>query len=223
MRKYRSIAVFISGLAWLAPTAVWAEEGMWTFDNPPTALLQQKYGFTPSREWLDYLRLSSVRMNDGGSASFISPNGLILTYHHVARGQLQKNSTPEHDYIRDGFYAATPEQEMKSPDAEVNVLVSMENVTERVAAAVRNATPDKQFAARRAVIAQIESESQQKTGLRSDVVTLYQGGEYWLYRYKKYTDVRLVFAPEHPPDRPHRLREWDEYVCILPEQLYYLY
>jgi hypothetical protein len=135
-------------------------------------------------------------MNDGGSASFISPNGLILTNHHVARGQLQKNSTPEHDYIRDGFYAATPEQEMKSPDAEVNVLVSMENVTERVAAAVKNAAPDKQFAARRAVIAQIESESQQKTGLRSDVVTLYQGGEYWLYRYKKYTDVRLVFAPE---------------------------
>jgi len=115
----------------------------------------------------------------------------------VARGQLQKNSTREHDYIKDGFYAATPEQEMKSPDLEVNVLVAMENVTNSVNAAVKQAkTPEEQFGARRAVIASIERESQQKTGLRSDVVTLYQGGEYWLYRYKKYTDVRLVFAPE---------------------------
>jgi hypothetical protein len=115
----------------------------------------------------------------------------------VARGQLQKNSTREHDYIRDGFYAATPGQEMKSPDAEVNVLMSMENVTARVAAALENAkTPEEQFAARRSAMAQIERESLQSTGLRSDVVTLYHGGEYWLYRYKKYTDVRLVFAPE---------------------------
>jgi hypothetical protein len=173
------------------------EEGMWTFDNPPVKLLQEKYGFTPTKQWLDHLRLSSVRMNDGGSASFISPNGLLLTNHHVARGQLQKNSTPEHDYIRDGFYAATPAQEMKSPDAEVNVLVSMEDVTAKIEAAVRNAkTSEQQFAARNAAIAQIERESQQSTGLRSDVVTLYQGGEYWLYRYKRYTDVRLVFAPE---------------------------
>ncbi len=174
-----------------------AEEGMWTFDNPPSKLLQEKYHFTATGEWLDHVRLSSVRMNDGGSASFVSPHGLLLTNHHVARGQLQKNSTQERDYIRDGFYAATPEQEMKSPDAEVNVLVSMENVTDRVAAAVQGSkTPEEQFAARRAAIARIERESLQATGLRSDVVTLYQGGEYWLYRYKKYTDVRLVFAVE---------------------------
>jgi hypothetical protein len=177
--------------------AAFADEGMWTFDNPPIKLLQQNYNFTPTQAWLDHIRLASVRMNDGGSASFVSPHGLLLTNHHVARGQLQKNSTREHDYIKDGFYAAAPEQEMKSPDAEVNVLMSMENVTERVAAALKNAkTPEAQFAARRAAIAQIERESLQSTGLRSDVVTLYQGGEYWLYRYKKYTDVRLVFAPE---------------------------
>lgn len=174
-----------------------ADEGMWTFDNPPLKLLQQKYGFTPTQTWLDHLRLSCVRLNDGGSGSFVSPHGLLLTNHHVARGQLQKNSTKEHDYIRDGFYAATPEAEMKSPDLEINVLQSMENVTPRVTAALQGAqTPEVEFAKRKAAIAAIEQESSQKTGLRSDVVTLYQGGEYWLYRYKKYTDVRLVFAPE---------------------------
>ena len=174
-----------------------AEEGMWTFDNLPLKLLQQKYGFTPTQAWLDHLRLSCVRLNDGGSGSFVSGHGLLLTNHHVARGQLQKNSTKEQDYIRDGFYAARPEAEMKSPDLEVNVLQSMENVTPRVAAALQGAkTPEEEFAKRRAAIADIERESLQKTGLRSDVVTLYQGGEYWLYRYRKYTDVRLVFAPE---------------------------
>ena len=174
-----------------------AEEGMWTFDNLPLKLLQQKYGFTPTQAWLDHLRLSCVRLNDGGSGSFVSGHGLLLTNHHVARGQLQKNSTKEQDYIRDGFYAAKPEAEMKSPDLEVNVLQSMENVTPRVAAALQGAkTPEEEFAKRRAAIADIERESLQKTGLRSDVVTLYQGGEYWLYRYRKYTDVRLVFAPE---------------------------
>jgi len=174
-----------------------ADEGMWTFDNPPLKQLKEKYGFVPTKEWLDHVRLSSVRLNDGGSGSFVSPHGLLLTNHHVARGQLQKNSTPQHDYLRDGFYAATEAQEMKSPDLEVNVLMSMENVTPRIAEAVKGAkTPEAEFAARRAAIAAIERESLEKTGLRSDVVTLYQGGEYWLYRYKKYTDVRLVFAPE---------------------------
>ena len=124
-------------------------------------------------------------------------HGLLLTNHHVARGQLQKNSTKEHDYIQGGFYAATPGEEMKSPDLEVNVLHSIENVTARVISALESAkTPEEEFAERKAAIAEIERESQQKTGLRSDVVTLYAGGEYWLYRYKKYNDVRLVFAPE---------------------------
>jgi Peptidase S46 len=193
MKSSRSICA----LAVLLCAAGWADEGMWTFDNPPLKQLREKYGFVPTEEWLKHVRLSSVRLNDGGSGSFVSPHGLVLTNHHVARGQLQKNSTPEHNYIRDGFYAATQAEEMKSPDLEVNVLESMENVTARIAEAVKGArTPDAEFGARRAAIAAIESESQQKTGLRSDVVTLYQGGEYWLYRYKKYTDVRLVFAPE---------------------------
>ncbi len=177
--------------------ASFADEGMWTFDNPPLKLLKERYNFTPTQQWLDHLRLSSVRLNDGGSGSFVSPHGLLLTNHHVALGQLQKNSTPEHDYVRDGFYAATPEQEMKSQDLEVNVLVSLEDVTARVndsTKGLKNA--GEEFAKRKSTIAAIEKESTDKTGLRSDVVTLYQGGEYWLYRYKKYTDVRLVFAVE---------------------------
>src|SRR5215469_713817 len=160
-----------------------AEEGMWTFDNPPTRQLEQTYNFTPTRQWLDHVRLSSVRLNDGGSGSFVSAHGLLLTNHHVARGQLQKNSTPEHNYIRDGFYARTPEEEMKSPDLEVNVLMSTEDVTSRVQNALSAAkTPEEQFSARKKVIADIERESTDKTGLRSDIVTLYGGGEYWLYR-----------------------------------------
>jgi hypothetical protein len=183
--------------ALLGPGISRAEEGMWTFDNPPVKQLREKYGFTPTAEWLDHVRMSSVRFNDGGSGSFVSARGLVLTNHHVARGQLQKNSSAEHDYLKDGFYAATEAEEMKSPDLEVNILMSLEDVSARVGASLKGAkTPEQEFAARKAAIAEIERESLQKTGLRSEVVTLYQGFEYWLYRYKKYTDVRVVFAPE---------------------------
>ncbi len=196
-RRFRSILLLPAALLLAAAPVIHAEEGMWTFDNPPLKALKAKYNFTPTQAWLDHLRLSSVRLNDGGSGSFVSPNGLLLTNHHVARGQLQKNSTAEHDYLRDGFYATTPEQEMKSPDLEVNVLVGMQEVTARVQGAAKGITDDaKALKAREAEIAAITKESKDKTGLRSDVVSFYQGGEYWLYQYKAYTDVRLVFAPE---------------------------
>jgi hypothetical protein len=170
---------------------------MWTFDNPPVKQLQERYKFTPTPQWLDHIRLSSVRFNDGGSGSFVSPNGLVITNHHVAFGQLQKLSTPEKDYVKDGFSAKSQADELKVPDLELNVLVSMENVTARVQGAVKSGMTEKQaLDARKAAQTTISKESLDKTGLRSDIVSLYQGGEYWLYRYKKYTDVRLVFAPE---------------------------
>ncbi len=174
-----------------------AEEGMWTYDNPPLKRLKDQYGFTPTQEWLDHLRLSSVRFNDGGSGSFISPKGLVLTNHHVALGQLQKVSTVNKNYVRDGFYAHTTAEEMRSPDLELNQLVSMENVTRRVAESVKTGMNEEQaHKARTAEIARIEKESMDSTGLRSDVVSFYGSAERWLYRYKKYTDVRMVFAPE---------------------------
>jgi hypothetical protein len=180
-----------------AMPAIRAEEGMWTFDNLPLKLLKTRYDFAPTQAWLDHLRLSSVRLNNGGSGSFVSSNGLLLTNDHVARGQLQQNSTAEHDYLRDGFYAATPDQELKSHDLEIDVLVSTQDVSSRVQGAAKESASDAVAAnARQAEIAAIEKESKDKTGLRSEVVALYQGGEYWLYQYQVYTDVRLVFAPE---------------------------
>ncbi len=174
-----------------------AEEGMWTFDHPPTAAIQQQYGFAVTPDWLDHLRLASVRFNDGGSGSFVSADGLVLTNHHVALGQLQKLSTEQKNYVADGFAALSRSEEMKATDLELNVLMSYEDVTARVVAAAGRANgAQAALEARRAEIAAIEKESLDRTGLRSDVVTLYQGAQYWLYRYKKYTDVRLVFAPE---------------------------
>jgi hypothetical protein len=197
IRKFRFALLLPAALLLSAAPVIHAEEGMWTFDNPPLKQLAAKYNFHPTQAWLDHLRLASVRLNDGGSGSFVSPNGLLLTNHHVARGQLQKNSTAERDYLRDGFYAATPNEEMKSADLEVNVLVGMEDVTARVQSAAKGIGDQaKALKARDAAIAAIEKESKDKTGLRSDVVSFYQGGEYWLYTYKAYTDVRLVFAPE---------------------------
>jgi hypothetical protein len=179
------------------PSPLARDEGMWTFDNLPLQVLKDKYGFVPTPQWLDHVRLSSVRFNDGGSGSFVSPNGLVLTNHHVAAGQLQKVSTATRDYLKTGFYAPTRAAEMKCADLELNVLLSMENVTDRMRGAARAGMSEPQaLAARDAEAARLEKESLDKTGLRSDVVTLYAGGESWLYRYKKYTDVRLVFAPE---------------------------
>jgi len=198
-RIFRSSPAILAALIVLmAPGLIRArDEGMWTFDNLPLKLLKEKYGFTPTQQWLDHVRLSSVRFNDGGSGSFVSANGLVLTNHHVASGQLQKVSSAKKDYLKDGFYAATRAAEMKCADLELNVLVSMENVTERIRGAAKPGMNDQQaLDARDAESAKIEKENLDKTGLRSDIVTLYAGGEYWVYRYKKYTDVRLVFAPE---------------------------
>jgi len=174
-----------------------ADEGMWTFNNVPRAEIKKKYGFEVTDEWLNKVRLASVRFNNGGSGSFVSPNGLVLTNYHIVEDIVGEVSTPEKDLAKEGFLARTRAEEIKAPSLELNQLISIEDVTARVTGAVKaNATDAEAFAARSAEMAAIETESSNKTGLRSDVVTLYQGGQYSLYRYKKYTDVRLVFVPE---------------------------
>ncbi|HKR13225.1 MAG TPA: S46 family peptidase [Pyrinomonadaceae bacterium] len=174
-----------------------ADEGMWTFNNVPRAEIKKKYGFEITDEWLKNVRLASVRFNNGGSGSFVSSNGLVLTNYHIVEDIVGEVSTPDNDYAKNGFVARTRAEEIKAPSLELNVLMSIEDVTARVNAGVKAGTSDAEaFAARRAAISAIEAESLKATGLRSDVVTLYQGGQYHLYRYKKYTDVRLVFVPE---------------------------
>jgi hypothetical protein len=194
----RVISTVLSTGALILNTRVMdANEGMWLFNDPPRKILKEQYGFQPTDQWLEHVQKSSVRFNSGGSGSFVSPDGLVLSNHHVGADCLQKLGSAEKNYLRDGFHARTGAEELRCHDLELNVLMSIEDVTDRVKGAVKSdMNADQAFAARRAVMAEIEKESLDKTGLRSDVVTLFQGGKYHLYRYKKYTDVRLVFAPE---------------------------
>ena len=151
-------------------TSAFADEGMWLFYAPPLKQLREKYQFEPSPQWLEHLQKSSVRFNSGGSGSFVSPNGLVITNHHVGADTLQKMGNAEHNYLRDGFYAKTQADEIKSTDLELNVLMSIEDVTARVTSALKpGMTSDQASTARNAAIAAIEKESKDKTGLRSDV------------------------------------------------------
>lgn len=174
------------------------DEGMWLYNNPPKEYLQKKYGFTPTTEWLDHLRMSSVRFNSGGSGSFVSPNGLVMTNHHVGADDLQKISTKENDYLKNGFHAKTLKDELPCKGLELNVLLAIEDVTAKVQGAVKEGmTAGQASDARRKAISDIEKAgADDKTGKRADVVTLYAGGAYHLYTFQKYTDIRLVFAPE---------------------------
>jgi hypothetical protein len=191
--KLRSLLVTLAALC--VGTATRADEGMWLYSTPPRAQIKAKYGFDLTDTWLDHVRLSSVRFNSGGSASFVSRDGLVITNHHVAADSIQKMGSQEHNYLRDGFYAKTAAEEIKCNDLEVNVLQSIEDVTVRINAAVpANLSGAEAALARRKIIAEVEKESRDKTGLRSDVVTLYQGGAYHLYRFKRYTDIRSAAA-----------------------------
>ena len=172
-----------------------ADEGVWTFDNPPAKALQSGYGFTPSAEWLDALRLSAVRLG-GGSGSFVSANGLVLSNHHVAMGCLQALSTAADDIVRNGFYARTRAEERPCPGLDLRRLESTEDVTGKVRAAVKSTDDGLATAERNAAIAALENECREKTGQRCEMVTLFRGGAYHLYRYRIWNDIRLEFAPE---------------------------
>jgi len=174
-----------------------ADEGMWLYNAFPKDKVKAKYGFKPSQQWLNHVQFSSVRFNNGGSGSFVSADGLAFTNHHVGATCVQQLSTHGHDYIKDGFYAKNQAEEGKCPDLELNVLVGIEDVTAKVNAGVKAemSTADA-GRAQRVAMSQIEKDCATSTGMRCDVVTFYSGEVYNLYKYKKYTDVRLVFAPE---------------------------
>lgn len=191
----KRIAGFFLLISLLVPIAL-ADEGMWTFDNPPLRQWKERYNFEPSQEWLDKIRLASPKVS-GASGAFVSPNGLVATNHHVAAGYIARLSTKERDLMKTGFYARTQAEELKIPDAEVSILASYLDVTKRVLDAAKSGTNDAEIAAkRRAEIAVIEKDCNATSGLSCQVISFYSGGEYWLYRFKRYNDVRLVMAPE---------------------------
>src|ERR1017187_2902403 len=173
-----------------------ADEGMWTYDNFPTAKIRAKYGWAPDAAWLNHARLASIRLAQGCSASLVSPDGLVMTNHHCARKCLSDLADAQHDYIADGFYAATAADEKKCPALEANQLVKITDVTKRMEAAIAGKSDRAFHEAERAAKAQIESACGTAADVRCQVVTLYHGGVYDLYKYKRYQDLRVVFAPE---------------------------
>jgi hypothetical protein len=174
-----------------------ADEGMWLLNRPPLKQLKERYGFEPSPQWLEHVQRSCVRFNDGGSGSFVSADGLVMANQHVGADVLPRLGDAAHNFYRDGFYAPSRAAEMPCPGLDLNDLLSIEDVTQRVNAAVKpGATPEQASSARRAIITQIEAESGGTNGLRGEVVSLYEGSEYHLYRYRRYSDIRVVFAPE---------------------------
>lgn len=181
----------------LAGAAYARDEGMWLFTSPPRQILKDRYGFEPSAAWLEHVQKSAVRFSTGGSGSLISADGLVMTNHHVGSDMLVKLSTASRDLLETGYYARTRAEELKCPDLELNVLWKIEDVTAEVNAGVTSGMSDADAStARQRAIAGIAKRAQDDTKLKCEVVTLYQGARYHLYCYKRYTDVRLVFAPE---------------------------
>jgi hypothetical protein len=195
--RIRNLRLLIPALAVLIQPALRADEGLWLPNQFPSREVEKRYGFRASAEFVKHLQLAAVRFNNGGTGSFVSPDGLLFTNHHVGADCVQKLSSPGHDFIQDGFSAATRADERRCPDLEVNVLLNTSEITKKVTAGVGAKTPDVDAARiRRANIARIEKTCASKTGHRCDVITLFAGARYDLYEYKKYTDIRLVFAPE---------------------------
>ncbi len=186
----------VVALTLLVPLLSAADEGMWTFDAFPSDKVQRAYGFSPTPAWLENVRLSSARLARGCSGSFVSEQGLVMTNHHCAHSCIEQLSRAGKDFVKDGFYAKTAADEPKCPDIEVNQLVGIADVTARVRGATKGLEREAYEKAQRGEMAKIEKECQTSDALRCDVVTLYQGGLYHLYTYRRFQDVRLVFAPE---------------------------
>ncbi len=192
----------IAALAALAALPAAADEGMWTFDNPPREAIRQKLGVTLDSAWLDRVREATVRLDSGCTGSFISADGLILTNHHCAEDCIAQNSSEGNDLVGNGFLAGSREKELRCEEDSISVLVGTEDVTAKVDAALEGVAPEGVVEARRAALTKLEQaceeESSKSKGglLKCERVSLYQGGQHWIYKYRRYEDVRLVFAPE---------------------------
>jgi hypothetical protein len=177
--------------------AAQADEGMWLLNNFPSEQVERLYGFKPSQAWLDHARLSAVRLAQGCSASFVSAHGLVQTNHHCAEHCIEQLSTASNDLVARGYYAKEEKDEVKCPAMEINQLIGIGDITVRVQQALAGKDGPAFEEARRAVNAGIAAEcTGGDAALRCDVVELYNGGVYNLYKYRRYQDVRLVFAPE---------------------------
>lgn len=196
MQSKITISLAAAVVCLLLTPLIQADEGMWTFDNFPSKTVGTKYGFTPAQAWLDHVRMSSLRIAGGCSASFISPNGLVMTNHHCVVDCVEQLSTPQQNFVDTGFTAKTAAEERKCPDFELDQLVQIRDVTADVQGAIAGKAGDEANKALHAKEAELQQSCGSDPGVRCDVVSLYHGGVYDLYRYKRYTDVRLVFAPE---------------------------
>ena len=191
----------LAALILLLSGGVTADEGMWTFDNVPKVEIAKRYGAQLTDQWLARLQKSVVRLESGCTASFVSSDGLVLTNHHCASECLADNSNAKRNLSADGYIAAALEDELRCQGARASVLMSTENITDRVTKAIGDVEPAEATAARNKVLTTLEANCEQAskqagTPLACESVTLYQGGQYWLYKYKRYDDVRLAFAPE---------------------------
>jgi len=175
-----------------------ADEGMWLPNDFPSTRVQAAYGFAPSQQWLDRVRLGAVKLSNGCSASFVSTGGLVMTNHHCARECVQDLSTPRADHLEKGFFAAAPKDERRCPNIEADQLVSITDVTDRIHAATAGRDGEAFATALRQESARIEGACTTGSEVRCDVVNLFHGGKYHLYTYRRFQDVRLVFAPEFP-------------------------
>ena len=197
MRMRLSKIAAFAAVAALPLTAARADEGMWTFDAFPAAKMRADYGWAPDQAWLDKVRSAAVRLTGGCSASFVSPDGLILTNHHCVADCLQDLSTAKGDYLKNGFTAAARAGEKLCPGQQAEVVTAVRDVTAEVKAAVGSAAGLAAVKARTAAGAAIESAGCPDTKTtRCQVVTLYGGGQFKLYTYRKYSDVRIAWAPE---------------------------
>jgi len=194
MRNAVCALLLVLGMNFL--TVAHADEGMWTYDNFPSAKMHDKYGWAPDAAWLTHARLASVRLAQGCSASLVSPDGLVMTNHHCARECVSELADAKHDYIATGFNARTAAEEKKCPELEADQLVQITDVTKEMEAATAGKSGHEFHDAERMAKAKLESSCGTTADVRCQVVTLYAGGVYDLYKYKRYQDIRVVFAPE---------------------------